>query len=304
MDADFSSYPSNPRKSASKNFFFPLKSEEPKGESMATTTGLVDINAGKLYYEVAGEGQPLVLIHGGLVNSGLWDDQFEVFAQHQRVVRYDVRGFGKSAAPTHPYSNHADLKALLDFLSIDTAAVLGLSMGGAIAIDFTLTNPKRVAALIPVAAGLGGYQFDAAPALQTEMRAAYDRGDKARAAEISLQMWTDGPNRTPDQVDPLVRERIRAMTLHMFELPDTDPDYRQQLDPPAVLRLKEIHVPTLFVVGDQDVRGILDIADLIVKDVPGARMAIIPGTAHHLNMEKPAEFNQIVLDFLNSLGSS
>ncbi|HEY4721572.1 MAG TPA: alpha/beta hydrolase, partial [Anaerolineae bacterium] len=183
-------------------------------------------------------------------------------------------------------------------------AVLGPSMGGAIAIDFTLTNPKRVAALIPVAAGLGGYQFDAAPALQTEMRAAYDRGDKARAAEISLQMWTDGPNRTPDQVDPLVRERIRAMTLHMFNLPDADQDYRQQLDPPAVLRLKEIHVPTLFVVGDQDVRGILDIADLIVKDVPGARMAIIPGTAHHLNMEKPAEFNQIVLDFLNSLGSS
>ena len=202
---------------------------------MATTTGFVDINGGKLYYEAAGEGQPLVLIHGGLVNSGLWDDQFEVFAQHQRVVRYDVRGFGKSSPPTQPYSNHADLKTLLDFLSIDKAAVLGLSMGGAIAIDFTLTYPERVAGLIPVAAGLSGYQFDAAPALQTEMRAAYDRGDKTRAAEISLQMWTDGPNRTPDQVDPLVRERIRAMTLHTFELPDTDQNYLQPLDPPAAI---------------------------------------------------------------------
>ena len=268
---------------------------------MATTTGFADMNGGKLYYEVAGDGQPLVLIHGGLVNSRLWDDQFEVFAQHHRVVRYDVRGFGQSSPPTQPYSNHADLKALLDFLSIDKAAVLGLSMGGAIAIDFALTCPERVTALIPVAAGLSGYQFDAAPALQTEMRTAYDQGDKARAAEISLQMWTDGPNRTPAQVNPLARERIRAMTLHTFELPDTEQNYLQPLDPPAVLRLKEIQAPTLFIVGDEDVHGILDIADLIVKSVPGARKAILPGTAHHLNVEKPAEFNQIVLEFLGTI---
>ncbi len=253
-----------------------------------------------LYYEIAGEGHPLVLIHGGLVNSGLWDDQFEVFAGQYRTLRYDVRGFGKSKPPASYYSNHGDLRDLLDSLDIDRAYVLGLSMGGAIAIDFTLTYPDRVAALIPVAAGLSGYQATARSAVRDELNAAYERGDKERAVELSLQVWTDGPQRRPDQVDPAVRERIRAMTAHTFDLPDVE-HWLQQLEPPAIDRLAEIHAPTLFVVGDQDVEDILKIGDLIVARVPGARRAVIPSTAHHLNVERPAEFNRIVLEFLNSL---
>jgi 3-oxoadipate enol-lactonase len=253
-----------------------------------------------LYYEIAGEGHPLVLIHGGLVNSGLWDDQFEVFAGHYRTLRYDVRGYGKSKPPASYYSNHGDLRDLIDFLGIARAAVLGLSMGGAIAIDFTLAYPNRAAALIPVAAGLSGYRATASTALRDELNAAYERGDKERAVELSLQMWTDGPQRTPDQVDPDVRERLRAMTVHTFDLPDVEP-WLQALEPPAVDRLAEIKAPTLFVVGDQDVEDISKIGDLIVANVPGAQRAVIPGTAHHLNMEQPAEFNRIVLEFLNSL---
>src|SRR5512147_367629 len=121
---------------------------------MNSVTGFFD----DLYYEIAGEGHPLVLIHGGLVNSGLWDDQFEVFARQYRTLRYDVRGFGKSLAPTAYFSNHGDLRDLLDFLGFRRACVLGLSMGGSIAIDFTLTYPDRAAALLPVASGLSGYR--------------------------------------------------------------------------------------------------------------------------------------------------
>lgn len=263
---------------------------------MDTTTGFCN----GLYYEIAGAGHPLVLIHGGLVNSGLWDDQFEVFAGQYRTLRYDVRGFGQSKSPTAYYSNHGDLRDLLDFLGIERATVLGLSMGGAIAIDFTLTYPGRVAALIPVAAGLGGYQVKDGSPLRTELREAYESGDKPRAVELSLRLWTDGPNRTPDQVDPIARERIRAMTIHTFDQPDTE-NWLQPLKPPAIDRLAQIRVPTLFVVGDQDVPDILDICDLIVTTVPQARKAVIAGTAHHLNVEKPDEFNRIVLDFLNSL---
>ena len=263
---------------------------------MDSTTGIFS----GLYYEIAGEGQPLVLIHGGLVDSGLWDDQFEVFAGQFRTLRYDVRGYGKSKSPTAYYSNYGDLRDLLDFLGVARADVLGLSMGGSIAIDFTLAYPNRVAALIPVAAGLSGYRATASTALRDELNAAYERGDKERAVELSLQMWTDGPHRTPDQVDPDVRERLRAMTVHTFDLPDVEP-WLQALEPPAVGRLAEIKAPTLFVVGDQDVEDILKIGDLIIANVPGARRAVIPGTAHHLNMEQPAEFNRIVLDFLNSL---
>jgi pimeloyl-ACP methyl ester carboxylesterase len=213
---------------------------------MDTTTGFFN----GLYYEIAGEGHPLVLIHGGLVNSGLWDDQFEVFAEPYRTLRYDVRGFGKSKSPTSYYSNHGDLRDLLDFLGIERAYVLGLSMGGAIAIDFTLTYPDRVAALLPIAAGLSGYRATSNRALRDEMAAAYESGEKERAAELSLQVWTDGPYRTPDQVDPIVRESIRAMTLHTFDLPDVE----QWLQRTTGHRsLGWIHVPTLFIVGDQDV---------------------------------------------------
>jgi 3-oxoadipate enol-lactonase len=253
-----------------------------------------------LYYEIAGEGRPLVLIHGGLVNSGLWDDQFEVFAQHYRTLRYDVRGFGRSKSPTSYFSNHGDLRDLLDFLGIGRVHVLGLSMGGGIAIDFTLAYPNHVAALLPIAAGLGGYHATSNRALRDELNAAYERGDKERAIELSLQMWTDGPQRTPDQVDPSVRDRIRAMTVQTFDLPDVE-QWLQRLEPPAIDRLAEIHAPTLFVVGDQDVEDILKIGDLIIANVRGAQRAVIPSTAHHLNVEQPAEFNRIVLEFLDSL---
>ncbi len=263
---------------------------------MDSTTGFFN----GLYYEVAGEGQPLVLIHGGLVHSGLWDDQFEVFAEHYCTVRYDVRGFGQSKAPASYFSHHGDLRDLLDYLGIERTYVLGLSMGGLIAIDFTLTYPTRVAALLPIAAGLSGYHATSNTALRNEMIAAYERGDMERAVELSLQAWTDGPYRTPDQVDPVVRERIRAMSIHTFGLPDVD-QWLQHLEPPAIDRLAEIHVPTLFVVGDKDVEDILKIGDLIVANVRGAQRAVIPNTAHHLNMEQPAEFNRIVLEFLNSL---
>jgi len=263
---------------------------------MDTTTGFFN----GLYYEIAGEGHPLVLIHGGLVNSGLWDDQFEVFASQYRTLRYDVRGFGQSKPPTSYFSNHSDLRDLLDYLGLERAYVLGLSMGGGIAIDFTLAYPDRVAALLPIAAGLSGYHSTSSSPLRDEMNAAYERGDKDRAVELSLQLWTDGPHRTPDQVDPTVREHIRAMTVHTFNLPDVEP-WLRHLEPPAIDRLAEIHVPTLFVVGDQDVEDILKIGDLIIAHVPGAQRAVIPGTAHHLNLEQPAEFNRSVLEFLNSL---
>ena len=94
------------------------------------------------------------------------------------------------------------------------------------------------------------------------------------------------------------------MTTRNYKRPDADDEITpqpQKLDPPAISRLSEIHVPTLIIVGDQDVREILTIADILAKGIPGAQKVVIPGTAHHLNMEKPAEFNRIVLDFLGRL---
>ncbi|HEX9131395.1 MAG TPA: alpha/beta hydrolase [Ktedonobacteraceae bacterium] len=272
--------------------------------------GIAEVNGTTLYYEVAGEGHPLVLNHGGLVDNHLWDDQFDEFAQHFKVIRYDIRGFGDSGmlkSGMEPYSMERDLYSLLQFLGIEKTYVLGLSMGGSLAIDFTLQYPEMVDALITVGAGLSGLELSDPDELKAQfaaMEEAFKSGDIARSVEISLQIWTDGPDRAPEQVDPQVRERVRAMTTRNFERGDDEEVHPQHMEPPAAGRLSEIHVPTLIIVGDKDVELILTIADALETGIAGAKKVVIPGTAHHLNMEKPQEFNRVVIEFLERLGKS
>jgi 3-oxoadipate enol-lactonase len=274
-----------------------------------TQTGFAELNDTTLYYEVAGKGRkghPLVLLHGGLVDSGLWDDQFSDFAEHYKVIRYDMRGYGKSGrlkADTKPYSLRQDLYALLQFLGIEKTYLIGLSMGGGLEIDFTLDHPEMVDALILVGTGLSGFESkDSDNPLWAEADEAFKNRDIPRAVEITLRIWTDGPERGPEEVDAKVRERVSAMSTFNFSRPDDqDAPEPLELEPPAISRLSEIHVPTLIVVGDKDVRDILIIADILEKGIAGAKKVVISGTAHHLNMEKPAEFNRAVLDFLGGL---
>jgi 3-oxoadipate enol-lactonase len=126
---------------------------------MQVQSGFAEVNGTRLYYEIVGRGSHLVLIHGFTLDTRMWDDQFEAFSQHYRVLRYDARGFGKSALPVQgeSYSHREDLKALLDHLKVSQAFILGLSMGGRTAISFTLEYPEVVRALIPVDAVLGGF---------------------------------------------------------------------------------------------------------------------------------------------------
>ncbi|NIO68951.1 MAG: alpha/beta fold hydrolase [Anaerolineae bacterium] len=270
-------------------------------ESSETHAGFAEVNGAKLYYEESGEGHPLLLLHAGVADSRMWDDQFGVFAQHYKVIRYDLRGFGKSAMPPGLFSSHEDVAGLLDFLNIEKAYVIGQSFGGYIAIDFTLAHPEMVEALILGAPNVSGYEPSSEEVQRfcTEEEEALNRGDLAGATELNLCMWVDGPNRTPDQVNPAVRERVREMQLHVFSLPEPEGVEEQPLTPPAINRLGEIRVPTLVIVGDQDVPEFLKISDIVVAGIAGAEKVVIPGAAHLPNMEKPKEFNRLVLDFLN-----
>ncbi len=270
--------------------------------------GFAEVNGTSLYYEVAGEGHPLVLNHGGLVDHHLWDGQFDAFAQHFKVIRYDIRGFGASGMLSkgmEPYSMERDLHSLLQFLGIEKTYVLGLSLGGTLAIDFTLQYPEMVDALITVGSGLSGFEWGEPDqelmAKFAAMEEAFKNGDIARSVEISLQLWTDGPYRTPQQVDPQVRERVRAMTTHNYERGDDEDVQPQEMEPPAAGRLSEIRVPVLIIAGGQDAEAILKIADTLEKSIAGAKKVVIPGTAHHPNMEKPQEFNRAVIEFLEQL---
>ncbi len=276
-------------------------------------TGLAEVNGTTLYYGVAGAGHPFVLAHGHLLDRRSWDDQFEVFAQHYRVMRYDQRGFGDSGLITKGmiYSDRQDLYALMKFLGIESAYLMGVSGGGQLAIDFTLEHPEMVDALIPVTAGVSGWRpsedimqkYPEVVQMYTNLQDAFDKHDVARAVEISLKLWTDGPGRLPEQADPGVRERVREMSTRNWERPDDEVQAETPpvpLDPPAIGRLSQIGVPTLVILGELDGPNPLD---QLVAEIPGAKKVVMAGTAHHPFMEKPAEFNRIVLDFLGSLKS-
>jgi 3-oxoadipate enol-lactonase len=246
------------------------------------------------------------LNHGFLADKSSWDDQFLVFAQHYKVIRYDLRGFGSSSPITEPYSQREDLSALLKFLGIEKAYLLGLSGSGSIAIDFTLEHPAMIDALIAVSSGLSGYQSPVEasgewPPEWKEFIEARQQGDNPRAAEAMLHYWIDGSKRPAEQVDPVVRERVHAMLLHNYSLPN-DPnswDMAQPLSEPALNRLSAISIPTLIIVGDKDEDDTLATADILSAEIKGAREVAISNTTHHPNMEKPLEFNRAVLDFLS-----
>jgi len=262
-------------------------------------TGIADIEEASLYYEIAGEGPYLVLAHAGIADRRMWDDQFPVFAQHYRVIRYDRRGFGNSKMVRGPFSHRHDLYQLLKFFGVEQAHLLGCSMGGATIIDFTLEHPEMTASLVLVSSALGGYQYQGdMPKPLLDLTTALQKGNLNRAAEISVQIWVAGPRRTADQVDARIRERVREMSITALSNQSV---IEEPLEPLAVKRLDRLAVPTLIIVGDLDEVNILMIADLLAAGTVGARKVIISGAAHLPNMEKPEEFNQMVLAFLQQL---
>ncbi len=265
-------------------------------------TGFVEVSGAPLYYEVAGDGPVLVLIHEGLADSRMYDDQFRVFAQRYRVVRYDLHGFGRSGTPTQPYTHSEDLGTLLDHLGIERAALLGMSLGGGIALDFAVTYPARVDALALLAAGIGGLSLvdmdPATAALAAPVAEAFKSGDFVRAIELSVRLWVDGTERSPEEVDPGVRERFRELYTDVLRRLREGGRQADPLDPPTYTRLGEIAAPTLVVVGSGDIPAVRNLADVLARSIPNAGEVVLPRLAHLLNLERPAVVNRLVLDFL------
>jgi len=269
---------------------------------VAVQTGFADINGARIYYEVAGEGQPFLMVHAGIADKSMWDDQFDFFAQNYRVVRYDMRGFGQSPPVASDYQRHEDIRALLDFLDIDHAYLMGCSMGGGACMNFALEYPDRADALMMVGSAPVGFSYDdwSPSPLDEEMEAAYKRGDLERVNELSMQVFVDGKGRTPDQVNPALRKKVYDMNrvaLRNEKLLGKD----VPLPTSAAQRISELRLPVLIVIGELDEEYIARAADFMAANIPGARKVVMPGTAHLPNMEFPKEFNAHVQAFLDSL---
>ncbi|MGB7873047.1 MAG: alpha/beta hydrolase, partial [Anaerolineales bacterium] len=199
------------------------------------SSGMANINGAQLCYEVEGTGQPLLLVHAGVADSRMWDSQFEVFSKEYRVIRFDLRGFGRSNMPSGSFSNHEDVRALLDFLGIEMVFLLGISFGGLITLDFTLAYPDYVKALVLGAPSVSGANPSERIRQFWEAEdAALEKGDLDGATELNLRLWVDGPHRESNRVSSEVRELVREMQLNIFKKEIPGDIEEIDLEPPAI----------------------------------------------------------------------
>lgn len=258
--------------------------------------------ASGIAYDDEGSGESIALVHAGVADRRMWSALAGSLSASHRVIRHDVRGVGESLPPTGPWAHHTDLLELLDELLITRAHVVGASIGAGIAVEAALARPGTVASLVLVAPGgalLGEAPASFRPIWAAEVEA-LDRGDLDGAVELNLRAWVDGPNRSPDAVDPEVRGFIGRMQREAFEIPEWDPEQapEHELIPPAADRIRELTCPVLVIVGDADDPVIVATAERIAGEAPRGRIVVLPGVGHMLNLEQPTAFAELLSGFL------
>jgi pimeloyl-ACP methyl ester carboxylesterase len=260
----------------------------------------VKIPGATIHYEEKGRGFPIVFVSGGgILDLRCWDEQFENFAKDYRVVRYDVRGIGKSSRPTETFSHSADLFALLETLKLKRIHLVGLSVGGAIAIDFAIEHPEVVDSLILVAAGLSN---DAKAESNLQSLAALQTLVNSRGIEHVIDL-TLGEPFVLSKNNLAGRERVRQIYRDNRDVFESGfPIYTlwQPIQPAAEERLNAIKARTLILRGDQDSPAYSELTQKISKGIPKSTTIVISGGTHFLSLEKPAEVNRALRNFLKT----
>ncbi|MDR3083140.1 MAG: alpha/beta hydrolase [Streptomyces sp.] len=268
----------------------------------SSKTQTFEIEDGCLAYRDEGAGPPLVLVHGGFVDHRMWNDQIPVFAQTHRVIAVDARGHGASSNATRPFRHTDDLAALLRHLDVGPATLVGLSMGGAIAVDTALEHPTLVRAL--VVSGVGTSEPLWQDPWAKDTHAAYWQALGAGDIDAfvdAFSLFTYGPRRTAEDVDPEVDRRVREMARSTIAKHTGDePDWSVPVTD-TWARAATIQVPVLAVNGGIDSADHIGMAERLVRTVQAGRATTVEGTAHYPNMERPDAFNMIVQEFLGSL---
>jgi len=256
-------------------------------------SGFISVPGADMYIEMTGKGHTVVFVHGLGLDNRIWDEQFPVFAEKYQVIRYDLRGFGKSSLPgSQAYSHHQDLAAMLRHLQIEKISLVGLSMGGRIALDFTLTFPEMVSSLVLVDSALHGYTFQTFSLDKIITVAGASGIDPANQAWLEHELF-DSANRIPRVSAALKRIVADYSGWHWLNRNPWTP-----LAPPSIEQLNSINTPTLILAGEFDLPDFQEIAKIISEKIPGSKKITIPHAGHMSNMENPEYFNEVVCEFL------
>jgi len=251
-----------------------------------------------------GAGEPVVLLHGHTLDLRVWDDVAPALvAAGRRVIRYDLRGHGRSASPPcgYRYGDHAaDLAAVIREVGRESAHVVGLSKGGGVAVELALREPALLRSLALVGPILPDYPLS--PELLDSFRR-FARAIRAAGVEqAAREVWLGHPLIASAYALERVRERLAAMVLafpageYLATARDApDREWR------AIDRLAEIAAPTLVIRGEHDVPDFAAMSALVREQIPGARLEVVAGSGHLVPLERPEALVQLLLSFLEQV---
>jgi pimeloyl-ACP methyl ester carboxylesterase len=244
----------------------------------ATKNGYAPVNGIQMYYAVYGEGDPILLIHGGLAYADLWANQVAELAKTHKVVVADSRGHGRSTRTSEPFGYDlmaSDYIALLDYLGIQKTALVGWSDGGIIGLDIAMSHPERLTKLFAQAANVttDGVKSDVLEN-PTFSRFVSESGEAYKRL-----------SKTPSEY-----EAFLTQISHMWE---TQPSW-------TAAQLAQIHVPTAIVLGDHDEAIKRDHTDYMASAIPGAKLIILKDASHFAMLQDPEGYTKAILDFLNA----
>jgi 3-oxoadipate enol-lactonase len=276
---------------------------EPKTENVGfrSSTGFAEVNGSRIYYEVAGVGISIFLIHGWSFDTRCWQDQVPILAKDYKVICYDLRGFGKSSLPDSiPYSHTEDLIALMDFLNIEKAIFLGHSFGGRIAIDMALKYPGRTIGLILPEGAMDADDFVYSQELVTWISSTWKTG-REEGIEKAKDIWINASPLLPalnnEHAAPLVNQMINDYSGWHWN--HDDPVVFSE--PYSVKKLNEIRTPTLILYGKESPSDYFKVAQIQHDNITGSKLVAIDSAGHALNIENSEQFNSEVLYFLKEI---
>lgn len=265
--------------------------------------GYVNVGNGYLYYEEAGEGTPLIFVHGHSLDCRMWDGQFYVFARNYRTIRYDLRGYGKSSPQSEDYqfTHVEDLVALMDSLHIDKAHIVGLSLGGYIGTDMLGWFPERMLSAVLSSGNLRKSKGPSQPMTSDEaaLRDKEISTLKTKGVDVMKKEWFEGLVASGGTLRDSIREPLWKMINDWDAWQPLHKEVRVTagMDAFEELKKKRPEVPVLILEGRSENNRFPEHPE-ILDYLPNAKMMIIDDCGHMLNMERPKEFNDVIEEFL------
>ena len=259
-------------------------------------TGLAEVNGTRLYYEIRGEGVPLVFLHGFTLDHRMWQQQVDELARGHRVLAYDARGFGRSALPsTEPYQHWADAAALCDHLGLKRVVAIGHSIGAHQTLELALSRPDLVAGWVPICmAGLTTVPFTQD---LTQMFGAIRQAAREKGIDAAKKIWSGAGWFAPAREIPAIAGDLDRMLRDYSGWHWTHDNPAKGLEPPAAERLADLRAPVLVITGGRDIPYCHSVRETLMGVLRDVTALHLSHASHMANMEDPAAVNQAITTF-------